>query len=338
MSQISIIVPVYNVERYISRCIDSILVQSYDDFELILVDDGSSDSCGKICDEYAETDNRVIVIHQENAGLSAARNAGIDWAFRHSDSQWISFIDSDDWVHKEYLSCLFNAACDHNAAVSVCNFYKTNGETPESDQNSLISQLWPVERLFVEYNIVATVAWGKLYKKSFFDSIRYPVGKIHEDEFVTYQILFRNEQIAVVMEALYMYYQNPLSIMHSKWSTRRLDILEALEERIDFFDALNNEKMLQYTKIQLEVKIAYSNLRAYKEKKHMQIPKKYKLHFVEAANTLETINGTDIYETTMWEFFPHYVKLQAIFRKMKELILGRSLKKRGILMNFSCEE
>ena len=105
---ISVIVPVYKVEKYLSRCIDSILAQTYTDFELILVDDGSPDNCGKICDGYAEKDNRVV-IHQGNGGISAARNAGIDWAFENSDSEWIAFIDSDDWVHPLYLECLYNA-------------------------------------------------------------------------------------------------------------------------------------------------------------------------------------------------------------------------------------
>lgn len=96
MSEITVVVPVYKVEQYLHRCIDSILVQTYRDFELILIDDGSPDSCGMICDEYAKSDSRIHVIHQENGGLSAARNAGIDWAFANSDSQWLTFIDSDD--------------------------------------------------------------------------------------------------------------------------------------------------------------------------------------------------------------------------------------------------
>ena len=110
MPAISVIVPVYKVEKYIHRCVRSILGQTYADFELILVDDGSPDNCGVICDEYAAKDSRVVVIHQENGGLSAARNAGIDWVFANSDSQWLSFIDSDDWVHPEYLQRLLDAA------------------------------------------------------------------------------------------------------------------------------------------------------------------------------------------------------------------------------------
>ena len=117
MPTISVIVPVYKVEKYIHRCVDSILSQTFTDFELILVDDGSPDNCGKICDEYAEKDIRIHVIHQENGGLSAARNAGIDWVFANSDSEWITFIDSDDWVHPEYLERLLCLVLDRKSVV-----------------------------------------------------------------------------------------------------------------------------------------------------------------------------------------------------------------------------
>ena len=108
--KVSVIVPVYKVEAYLHRCVDSVLNQSFSDFELILVDDGSPDNCGAICDEYAQKDSRVHVIHKTNGGLSDARNAGIDWAFANSDSQWLTFIDSDDWVHRDYLKLLLGAA------------------------------------------------------------------------------------------------------------------------------------------------------------------------------------------------------------------------------------
>ena len=119
MADISIIVPVYKVEKYLHRCINSILKQTYQKFELILIDDGSPDNCGNICDEFAEKDQRIHVIHQENGGLSAARNSGIDWAFANSCSKWLTFIDSDDWVHPQYLEVLLYAATKFNVSVSI---------------------------------------------------------------------------------------------------------------------------------------------------------------------------------------------------------------------------
>ena len=128
MPAISVIVPVYKVEKYIHRCVDSILGQTFTDYELILVDDGSPDNCGAICDEYAVKDSRIVVIHQENGGLSAARNTGIDWSFANSDSRWLTFIDSDDWVHPEYLQRLLAAAVEHNVSVSICGYAQTEGK------------------------------------------------------------------------------------------------------------------------------------------------------------------------------------------------------------------
>ena len=190
MPQISIIVPVYKVEQYLRRCVDSILAQTFADFELILVDDGSPDNSGAICDEYAAKDPRITVIHQENGGLSAARNAAIDWVFTNSDSQWLTFIDSDDWIHAEYLARLLNAAVENQVSISACNFEITTGDNPAIPPEQFDTTLWTPENFFVEHNVTATTAWAKLYRKECFQTIRYPVGKIHEDEFTTYKILF----------------------------------------------------------------------------------------------------------------------------------------------------
>ena len=121
MANISVIVPVYKVEQFLSRCVDSILAQTYPDFEVILVDDGSPDNCGEICDGYARTDSRIHVIHQENGGLSAARNSGIDWTFENSDSRWLAFVDSDDWVHPDFLKVLYETAEQTLCKISACH-------------------------------------------------------------------------------------------------------------------------------------------------------------------------------------------------------------------------
>lgn len=235
MPQISVIVPVYQVENYLNRCVDSILKQSFSDFELILVDDGSPDRCGAICDEYAKKDSRIVVIHQENGGLSAARNAGIDWSFANSDSQWLTFIDSDDWVHPEYLERLLNAAVDCDVSVSVCGYISTAGEEPIIDADELKSVKWEPERFYVEHSVNATIAWGKLYRKECFEILRYPVGKLHEDEFTTYQTLFSQEQLAIIRAPLYYYFYNQTGIMNSAWSPKRLAAYDAMEKQIAFF-------------------------------------------------------------------------------------------------------
>ena len=121
---ISVIVPVYKVEKYLKKCVDSLICQSYPNLEIILVDDGSPDNCGKICDEYAKKDDRVVVNHKENGGLSDARNAGLDWIFSNSDSEYVTFIDSDDWVSEYYLEKMYSALMSDGADLSICNFKK----------------------------------------------------------------------------------------------------------------------------------------------------------------------------------------------------------------------
>ncbi len=234
MPLISVIVPVYKVKPYLCRCVDSILAQTFTDFELILVDDGSPDNCGAICDEYAQKDARVHVIHQANGGLSAARNAGIDWVFACSDSRWLTFVDSDDWVHPQMLEWLYYAVLEYNVKVSICGYEETGEDNQWTNADVAQVKLWPVEQFYVERNVNATVAWGKLYARECFADIRYPIGKICEDEYVTYRILFQFEKIAVIDMPMYAYFVNPEGTMRSEWTIKRLDGLQAYDEQIKF--------------------------------------------------------------------------------------------------------
>ena len=235
MPLISVIVPVYKVEPYLCRCVDSILAQTYTDFELILVDDGSPDNCGAICDEYAQRDSRVHVIHQENGGLSAARNAGIDWVFANGDSKWITFVDSDDWIHPQMLEQLYLAVTVHQCRVSICTYKETKEEFDWSTCKIGVPECRKVEAYYIQNWGNATVAWGKLYSKDCFENIRYPVGKIYEDGYVTYKILFREKQVAVIETQLYAYYINLHGISKSRWTLERLDGIQSLEEQLLFF-------------------------------------------------------------------------------------------------------
>ena len=228
---ISVIVPVYKVEKYLKRCVDSILNQTFTDFELILVDDGSPDRCGKMCDEYAKEDCRIHVIHKKNGGLSDARNSGIDWCFKNSNSKWIAFIDSDDWIHPRYLQSLYEAACIHNGSISVCECIKTDIVDSYKRIDKANIEIVETDILFLEHNMISSVAWAKLYKKECFCSTRYPFGKLHEDEFVTYKLLFKNDKIAYVNDSLYFYFNNQNGIMNSDWSLKKLDLIEALKQQ-----------------------------------------------------------------------------------------------------------
>lgn len=238
---ISIIVPIYNVEKYLRRCIDSILVQTYTDFELILVDDGSPDGCPAICDEYAQTDGRIRVIHRENGGLSAARNSGLDT----TKGEYVTFVDSDDWVHPEYLEYLYRAAREHGGQLSACKFIKT-GTVIESEQMRYACTMQDGLTWFKEDHVNGVVAWGKLYHRSLFQSIRYPVGKIHEDEFTTYKLLHLAGDVAVIDCKLYYYYINENSIMHSSYSVKRLAVLDAIAEQCVFFKEIGRQDMIPF--------------------------------------------------------------------------------------------
>ena len=230
MATTSIIVPVYRVEEYLHRCVDSILGQTCSDFELILVDDGSPDNCGTICDEYARQDSRIRVIHQENGGLSAARNAGIDWVMRHSDSQWLTFVDSDDWIHRDYLKTLLQAAQAHDANISACGLTRTSQfrEDAEVPRHAVCMD---AQRAYAEYYGMCMTACCKIYRKFLFEDLRFPVGKLHEDCYVTHIPLFRAGRIAICDAPLYYYYTNPGSITRVKWSEKRLQEIESHELR-----------------------------------------------------------------------------------------------------------
>lgn len=247
MPAISVIVPVYKVEVYLRRCVDSILAQSFSDFDLVLVDDGSPDSCGSICEEYTRKDARVHVIHRENGGLSAARNTGIGWAFASSDSQWLTFVDSDDWVHPDFLRLLYEAVTETGCRLAACGNFRTGGEAfPEGGKAPC--RVLSADDYYcgeISGGIAPVTAWAKLYHKSLFSALRYPVGKIHEDEFTTYRAVYEAGQIAVIPRPLYAYYQNPAGIMQSKWTPKRLAILEALEAQIGFARETGNRRLLK---------------------------------------------------------------------------------------------
>ena len=223
MAQISVIVAVYKMPEYLPRCIDGILNQTFRDLELILMDDGSPDSSGDICDAYAGKDSRVYVIHQDNAGVCVARNNALDYVFANSTSKWIFFIDNDDWMHPETLERLLKGAEANGTAIAICGYGQTEGEDPVLEPEQLVPQVWDAADFYLNHFVNATVCWGKLYSRSCFEGKRYPPGKYIEDEFLTYKLLFANESLAVIPAPLYAYYINPAGISKKAWVPKRLD-------------------------------------------------------------------------------------------------------------------
>lgn len=234
MAEVSIIVPVYQVENYIRQCIDSILVQTFTDFELILVDDGSKDKSGQICDEYAVLDQRVKVIHKENGGLSDTRNCGMDQAV----GNYFMFVDSDDYIAPTMLEYLYKALMNKEADIAVCNFLYFFEEDRKRDFSTNIQSevLSGAEIFYSRKNErvygIWTVAWNKLYKRETLGNVRFRFGKYHEDEFWANDIYQMDIKVVTIPECLYYYRQRDNSIMGRKNIKRDFDILEALQERI----------------------------------------------------------------------------------------------------------
>lgn len=233
---VSIIVPIYKVEPYLRRCLDSIVNQTYTNLEIILVDDGSPDGCPQICDEYAAKDKRIVVIHKENGGLSDARNAGLDIC----KGEYVSFVDSDDWVAYSFVESLLQVISQSKAEIGVTSFIRTSNSftaeiKPETKPN--IEELNPqqsVKKLWSDEYVTFVTAWGKLYKASLFTDIHFPKGKIHEDEHTTYKLIYQSKKTVFLNEPLYFYYQRNDSITATDESNT-LKILDAEIERYLFF-------------------------------------------------------------------------------------------------------
>lgn len=233
MPTISVIVPVYKVEPYLRQCVDSILSQTFRDFELILVDDGSPDGCPAICDEYAGQDSRVKVIHKENGGLSSSRNAGLDVA----SGEYISFVDSDDWIQLEYLERMLAAINNNHADMAMCGVEKFWEDKPRAEEFPLADECLSHDKAV---SLMTTSIWyhmiacNKLYRKSLFDGIRFPEGYLHEDEAVIHRIIDQCAKVAMVKEPMYHYRQTAGSIMHQVYRIQRSDIITALADRVAF--------------------------------------------------------------------------------------------------------
>lgn len=328
MSAISVVVPVYKVEPYLRQCVDSILAQTFSDFELILVDDGSPDNCGAICDEYAKSDSRIHVIHQENRGLSAARNAGIDWAYTHSDSKWLTFIDSDDVVSSDFFSCALTTAEENNAEIVVCDFLRFSSEIPavtaEIDQPVfLLSGREACFRLYDDDGVKFTIACGKLYRKDLFRDIRYPAGMQHEDEATTYRALYLAEHVAELKSQLYFYRENPQSIMNVKFSTKRFDALKGLADRMTFFSVMNEKKLGELSERYYRVCHAKLIVLAYAENRIEVIPNEYRMRLSTALRHLRKELPDEKYTFYLAKVRPKRLRPHAYLRKLKECILLR---------------
>ena len=236
MDLISVIVPVYKVEQYLDKCVRSIVDQTYRNLEIILVDDGSPDNCGAMCDAWAEKDSRIKVIHQENAGGAAARNAGLDAA----SGSLIGFVDSDDYLAPSMYQCLYAVLRKTGADIAECDYLPVMNDfakAPENDKE--IVTYTPKEALYHNlYSISCkSVIWNKLYRKKTINTIRFVEGKTIDDEFFTYRVIGNASSVAVMDGVLYFYRQQEQSVMHQAYSIRFLTAVEAAALRSEYISA-----------------------------------------------------------------------------------------------------
>lgn len=233
---ISVIVPIYNVENYLERCIQSIINQTYKNLEIILVDDGSPDNCPRICDDYAEKDSRVRVIHKANGGLSDARNAGTVVAL----GELVAYIDSDDWVEPEMLEDMYTRMQKDGSDIvaSGVNWVDDNGallRVESSETDCILDKTQSMNELLSDRKFKQHV-WNKLYKLSLIRNIPFEKGKYHEDVFWSYQVVGVADRVSVMTKSYYNYVQRANSIMGEEYSVKRLDALDAMKQRCEYMN------------------------------------------------------------------------------------------------------
>ncbi len=286
---ISVIIPVYNVEKYLRRCLDSVIVQTYRNLEIICVDDGSVDESGKICDQYAVRDARIKVIHQENQGLSAARNRGLDAA----DGEYIAFVDSDDYILEDMYKKMLDKLLNYNVDLCVCQWQYEFSDGRQVVKRKNIDPTIYGRKASLEFarflyrgnyeNGVVVAAWNKLYRRALLDKIRFE-GRIHEDEAFCGRIMAKNISVYVMEEQFYVYAQNGDSLTNKPFSANKFFFLDVLAERRELFKSdafIRQETELLYCNMYIEY-----CLRARKDGVAVSHPERYRQIFRKMFSSL----------------------------------------------------
>lgn len=246
MPVISIIVPVYNSEKYLHRCMESILAQTFKDFEVILINDGSTDNSGGLCDQYKQSDDRVKVIHQSNQGQAAARNNALDLA----RGDFIGFVDSDDFIHPQMYEILLNNAMQYNANISIggcCSIIEPKVE--KSEISHVYGKTWTGKE-YLRYALLSKesmkmwILCDKIFRRECFSEIRMPEGRIYEDNAVVYRLIYESDIIVDCNAPLYYYCYNPQSTVNQKFQRKHMDWLLVLQEMIEYFEQRHDQLLL----------------------------------------------------------------------------------------------
>ena len=273
---ISVIVPFYNEEKYLNRCLDSIINQTYNDLEILLIDDGSNDNSFNIAKEYESKDSRIKLYKQNNEGLSSARNKGLD----NAQGEYILFVDGNDEIVNTMIYDLYNLLINTNCDIAICSIKEINDDNYVIDNKEEVINIIDNDDkydMIQKDPIRSVVQWNKLFKKYIFDDIRFPVGKYHEDEYVIHKQLFKANKIAYTNKQLYLYYRNPNSISLNPDMKKRYDIVLAYKDRIEFFKKNKLDKYLNNTYCLLKLFVKLTNIK--------------KDNYVDDNNYLDKINN-----------------------------------------------
>lgn len=322
MPQITVIVPVYKVEAYLPACVESILAQSFSDFELILVDDGSPDGCGAMCDAYAARDSRIRVIHQKNGGLSAARNSGMEVAA----GEYLSFIDSDDYVAPDYLERLYSALRS-GAEIAVCRTRVfPDGQDPAaapSPEEPGCTPLTGREAVLLLYRGDAAVpvnAWGKLYCRELIADLRFPVGKLHEDQAFVPIACYRAKTVAAVGADAYYYRDRPESITSKKFSVKRYDDIWGVDQCLAYFREKGETEIVRAAEDKRKRLLCVYAI--YAKRDGVTVPEEYRVSTPKALRYLRGQVSADKFQYYLAQVHPKLVRPDAILRKISSS-LGR---------------
>ncbi len=241
---VSVIIPAYNAEKYLAFCLDSIIAQTHNKLEIIVVNDGSTDSTPKICDEYEKKDSRIKVIHQENHGVAFTRNVGLD----NITGEYIAFIDSDDYVKNDYIEVLLKTCTENCSNITICKSIDTHKrelfELPFSYNTRTYDSMFLLQNISY-LDVCFEVVISMIFHKSVFDNLRFPVGLIYEDSYIYYDLIRKAGKITFIDTILYYYYLSSNSIMRSDFSVKRYDMLTSYEKKLEVLKRNNCKQSYQ---------------------------------------------------------------------------------------------
>lgn len=318
VEKISVVVPIYKVELYLERCVKSLVTQTYKNIEIILVDDGSPDNCPQICDIWAQRDNRILVIHKTNGGLSSARNAGIDAA----SGDYIAFVDSDDYIAPNMLEIMLNAIINNNVMLACCGRIRV---TPSNQikmftlpAETVLSGKEAIKQILID-GFVNEAAWDKLYNKKLFNNRRFPVGEINEDIVQTIEILGENDAIVHVGQALYYYCENQDSITQSQYFPGKKIVIKHLDQIKLYLNKHYPDLRVYYNILEtrycqelLYLLLDSRNILQRYQQDYIEIYRRFKKVF------LQSVKGGYIKKSEMIKGYLIYYKLYFLFHKLKK--------------------